>query len=201
MNTKNKVLGAILLAAIAVIAGLVISTRFWEKPTEALQKGAPAASNQLAPDRAPNSGGGGTAVPTVVPVPTSIPVATLPPIQPTAVPIQWFGPDVFDARKTEIPFGDRLLWEYIQTWDGQNVETTIHIVVPPCTVLVIRDYVGTRWQLTQPDFARFEEMREEVRIRDQIFKPPLIVISGTNDTTALSRFPSNWELRPFPGCN
>ncbi len=201
MNTKNKVLGAILLAAIAVIAGLVISTRFWEKPTEALQKGAPAASNQQAPDRAPNvllnTGGGGTAVPTVVP--TSIPVA--PPVQPTAVPIQWFGPDMYNAMKTEIPFGDAQLWTYIQTWDGFDPGTTIHIVVPPGTVLIIRDYVGTRWQLTQPDFVRFEEMREEVRIRDRIFKPPLIVISGPNDITALEQFPSNWELRPFPGCN
>jgi len=112
----------------------------------------------------------------------------------------WSDPDAFDARDSEYPFGDAQAWTYVQTWDGKNLDTVLHVAVAPGVILVVRDYIGTRFQVWNgPDLARWEEMRNECKVRDQLPKTPaLIIIESTTDAD-IQLLPSKWSVLPFPG--
>lgn len=117
----------------------------------------------------------------------------------TAGPI-WSDADAFNSLETEYPMGDNDSWTYFQVWDGSNPSTALHVATAPKIVVVVRNYVGTRWQIWGgPDLVRWEEMRHECRTRDQLPEtPPLVVIETTTDND-IGLLPDSWSVLPFPG--
>jgi hypothetical protein len=110
----------------------------------------------------------------------------------------WTGGDAFDSTAAEYPFGDAKNWTYLQMWDGKSVTTTIHVAIAPGVVIRVRNFVGTRWQVSAKDLERWEQMRREVKERDDLsFLPPLIIIDSINDPDA-EKLPENWTIEPFP---
>ncbi len=112
--------------------------------------------------------------------------------------IWWSSPDAVDSTAAEYALGDSTLWTYSQLWDGRSVETTIHVAVAPGVVLRITGYVGTRYQLSQRDDTRWNEMRLEVQKRDKLsFVPPLVVIESPSVKSPVA----GWTVEAFPSPN
>jgi hypothetical protein len=143
-----------------------------------------------------------TSEPTATPCPAETSVPTEPDVgvteEETVEPI-WSDPDAFDSRDTEYPLGDAQSWTYFQSWNGSDLNTVLHVAVAPGVVVVVREYVGTRYQVWNgPDMARWEEMRNECEVRDQLpSTPPLVIIESTEDTD-VGILPANWSVISFP---
>ncbi len=112
----------------------------------------------------------------------------------------WSDPDAFDSRGTEYPFGDAEAWTYIQTWDGSDLDTVLHVAWAPGISIVVREYVGTRYQIwSGPDRIRWEEMRHECEERDELPKTPVLIYIESADDPDISDLPSNWSVEQLPG--